>query len=78
LALKAPIPSGWDRALCQPEKDMDDLKKKGPADRSKINMHEVWEVDYWTKELGVSKDELQRVIAKVGNSTAAVRKELGR
>jgi hypothetical protein len=56
---------------------MDDLQKKGPADRSKVNMHEAWEVDYWTMELGVSKDELQRVVKKVGNSAAAVRKELG-
>jgi len=57
---------------------MDDLKKKGAADLSKINMHEAWEVDHWTKEFGVSKDELQRVVNKVGNSAAAVRKELGR
>jgi hypothetical protein len=56
---------------------MDDLKKKGPADRSKINMHEVWEVEHWTKEFGVSKGELQRVVDKVGNSADAVRKELG-
>ena len=57
---------------------MDDLKKKVAADRSKINMHEAWEVDHWTKEFGVSKDELQRVVNKVGNSAAAVRKELAR
>jgi predicted RNA-binding protein YlqC (UPF0109 family) len=57
---------------------MDDLRKRAAADRSKINLHEPWEVDHWTKELGVSKDELQKVIAKVGNSAAAVRKELGR
>ena len=56
---------------------MDDLMKKGTADRSKINMHEPWEVDHWTKELGVSKAELQKVVDKVGNSAAAVRKELG-
>jgi Protein of unknown function (DUF3606) len=56
---------------------MDDLTKKGPADRSKINLHEAWEVDYWTKELGASKSELQRVIWKVGNSAAAIRRELG-
>ena len=54
---------------------MDDLKK-GAADRRKINMHEAWEVDHWTKEFGVSKDELQN--NKVGNSAAAVRKELAR
>jgi hypothetical protein len=56
---------------------MDDLKKVGPADRSRINMSEPWEVDYWTKELGVSQGELRRIIAKVGTSTDAVRKELG-
>jgi hypothetical protein len=64
---------------CLPyEEPMDDLKKKGAADRSQINMNEAWEVDFWTHELGVSKDELQKVIKKVGNSAEAVRKELGR
>ena len=55
---------------------MDDLKNKGPQDRSKINMHEEYEVKYWTKELGVSKEKLQKAVDKVGNSAAAVRKEL--
>jgi 3-oxoacyl-[acyl-carrier-protein] synthase III len=56
---------------------MDNLTKKDQRDRSKINMHENFEVKYWIKELGVSKDELQRTVDKVGNSAAAVRKELG-
>jgi 3-oxoacyl-[acyl-carrier-protein] synthase III len=55
---------------------MDDLKNKGRQDRSKINMHEDYEVKYWTKELGVSKEKLQKAVDKVGNSAAAVRKEL--
>jgi hypothetical protein len=55
---------------------MDDLKKKGPQDRSKINMHEAYEVKYWTKELGVNKEQLQKLVDKVGNSAAAVREEL--
>jgi 3-oxoacyl-[acyl-carrier-protein] synthase III len=55
---------------------MDDLKKKGSQDRSKINMHEPHEVKYWTEELGVDKDQLQKLVDKVGNSAAAVRKEL--
>jgi Protein of unknown function (DUF3606) len=55
---------------------MDDLKKKGSQDRSKINMHEEHEVRYWTKELGVNKEQLQKLVDKVGNSAAAVRKEL--
>jgi len=56
---------------------MDDLKNKGPQDRSRISLSEAWEVDYWTDELGVSKGELEKIIAKVGNSASAVRKELG-
>src|SRR5258708_38497167 len=35
-------------------------KKKGADDRSKIDMNEAWEVDFWTHELAVSKDELQK------------------
>jgi len=47
-------------------------------DRSKINMHQPHEVKYWTHALKVSKEELQKAVDKVGNSAAAVRKELGR
>jgi Protein of unknown function (DUF3606) len=39
-------------------------------------MHEDYEVKYWIKELGVSKERLQQVVDKVGNSASAVRKEL--
>ena len=55
----------------------DDKTKRGQPDRSKINMSEDFEVKYWLKALGVSKSELQRAVEKVGNSAAAVRKELG-
>ena len=55
---------------------MDNLKIKGEQDRSKINMHEPHEVQYWTKHLGVSKEELRRAVDKVGNGAAAVRKQL--
>jgi len=46
-------------------------------DRSKINMHRSHEVKYWARALGVSKERLQELVDKVGNSAAAVRKELG-
>ena len=77
LGLETPYPMAGVVLRCG-RQIMDDLKKKGVADRSKINMDEDYEVKYWTKELGVSKDELQRAVDKVGNSAAAVRKELGR
>ncbi len=56
----------------------DNTKNRGQPDRSKINMHENYEVQYWTKHLGISRDELKRAVDKVGNSAAAIRKELGK
>jgi hypothetical protein len=55
----------------------DDKLKRSKPDRSKINMSEEYEVQYWTKHLNVSRDVLQRAVDKVSNSAAAVRKELG-
>jgi Protein of unknown function (DUF3606) len=55
----------------------DDLLDKGQRDRSHIAMGQSHEVQYWTKHLGVTKEELRRAVDKVGNSAAAVRKELG-
>lgn len=56
----------------------DDKSNVGQQDRNRINMNEDYEVRHWAKALGVSRDELERAIAKVGNSAAAVRKELGK
>lgn len=55
---------------------MDSLTKREQPDRSKINMRQTFEVKYWTHALGVSKEELKKAVNKVGNSAAAVRKEL--
>ena len=55
----------------------DDLLDKGQRDRGHISMGQPQEVHYWTKHLGITEDELQRTVDKVGNSAAAVRKELG-
>jgi hypothetical protein len=54
----------------------DKLTKRVQPDRSKINMEQDYEVKYWTHELGATRDELRRAVDKVGNSAAAVRKEL--
>lgn len=45
-------------------------------DRSKIMLDQEDEFKHWAKHLGVTKDELTRAVEKVGNSAAAVRKEL--
>jgi hypothetical protein len=55
---------------------MNGLTKKGAPDRSKINMHHPSEVKCWIHELGVSREQLQKLVDKVGNAAAAVKKEL--
>jgi hypothetical protein len=56
---------------------MDSLVKKGQPDRSRIHLSENDEVKYWTKHLGISREDLVKAVEKVGNSASAVRKELG-
>jgi Protein of unknown function (DUF3606) len=57
--------------------DMSGLTRKEAADRSKINMQQPHEIRYWRRHLGVSREDLQKAIDKVGNAAASVRKELG-
>ncbi|MDQ3052053.1 MAG: DUF3606 domain-containing protein [Bacteroidota bacterium] len=54
------------------------LKSKGPQDRSRISLSEKWEVNYWTESFGISKEELEQAVAKVGNSVVKVRKLLNK
>jgi Protein of unknown function (DUF3606) len=42
------------------------LTNKVPPLRNHIAMNEELEVKYWTKHLGVSQDELQRAVDKLG------------
>jgi len=56
----------------------DDLKNRGPQDRLRINVHEEHEVRYWTQELGVSREELERAVLAVGVMAAAVRTYLNK
>lgn len=56
----------------------DNLNDRGQQDRSRINVHEEWEVRHWTEALGVSKEQLERAVRDVGPSVSAVREHLGR
>lgn len=56
----------------------DDKSKKGPADRTRINIHEAYEVAYWTKELDCTKAELEACVGKVGVMVTNVRRCLGK
>jgi hypothetical protein len=56
----------------------DNLQKAGQQDRSRINVHEEWEVRHWTEALGVSREALEKAVAEVGASAEAVRQHLKR
>ena len=55
---------------------MNILTRKETADRSKIHVADATEIKCWAHKLGISMDELRIIVEKVGNSAAAVRKEL--
>jgi hypothetical protein len=55
---------------------MDDKSKTGSPDSKLINMNEDYEVQYWSKELGVSKEKLQEAVDAAGTSVAAVKEYL--
>ncbi|TDB33859.1 DUF3606 domain-containing protein [Stenotrophomonas sp. TEPEL] len=54
----------------------DDKKNTGSPDRDRINVHEDYELQYWTKALDVSADELRAAVEAVGPTAAAVREHL--
>jgi hypothetical protein len=56
----------------------DNLSNRGPQDRSRISLSEKWEVQYWTRELNVTEEQLQQAVKQAGNSAAAVRQHLAK
>ena len=54
----------------------DNLQKAGPQDRSRINIHEEWEVRYWTEALGVTREQLEKAVSEAGVMADAVREHL--
>lgn len=56
----------------------DDPTKKGPADRERINVHEPYEVEYWSKKFGCTPDQLRAAVRKVGVMAKDVEAELKR
>lgn len=54
----------------------DDTNIRGPRDRSRINTGQEHEVRYWTKELGVSEEQLRQAVQRVGSSADQVREHL--
>lgn len=44
----------------------DDLRNRGPRDRARVNVHEPWEVEYWTKKFGCTAAQLAQAVNVVG------------
>ncbi|EKO3405946.1 DUF3606 domain-containing protein [Vibrio fluvialis] len=55
----------------------DNLKRTQPEDPKKINLAQSWEVDYWTKALGVSEARLRQAVKAVGVMVSDVKIYLG-
>ena len=49
---------------------------KPPVIRNKIDLTDPNQVRAWKRRLGVSTDDLQKVVEKVGESISAVTKEI--
>ena len=56
----------------------DDTNNRGPQDRQRINVNEDYEVRWWTKELGVSQEQLRAAVAQAGVMADDVRAQLSR
>lgn len=51
---------------------------RGSIDASRVRLTEPFEVDYWTDRFGVSKDRLEKALAKVGPMVFDVERELAK
>ncbi len=56
----------------------DDLTKKGPADRNRVNVNEPWEVRYWCEKWSVTEQQLRDCVKRAGPMVADVRRCLGK
>ncbi len=44
----------------------DDKSKRGPADSTRVNMNEAYEVRYWTEKFGCTETQLRAAVTAVG------------
>lgn len=56
----------------------DDKNNRGPRDAERINVHEDYEIRYWTKKWGVTEAELRLAVNRVGVIAKDVAKALGK
>jgi hypothetical protein len=54
----------------------DNLKERGPRDRSRVDVNESWELRYWSDKFGVSHETLKGVVKEVGDRSEDVEREI--
>jgi hypothetical protein len=54
----------------------DDKSKTGSPDRDRINVHEAYEVQHWSKKFGVTPEQLKVAVTAAGTSAKAVEAHL--
>jgi hypothetical protein len=65
-------------ALPGGQRHNDPDRQTGKPEDSRINPDQAHEVDYWSRELGVSRDDLRRAIQQVGPMVKNVKQHLKR
>ena len=56
----------------------DDKSQTGPADDTRINVNQDYEVRYWSQTLGVTPEKLKELVDQNGVLVKDVRKALGK
>jgi len=56
----------------------DDLKNRGKQDDIRINVNQDWELRDWSKQLGVTPEQLKQAVRDVGPLASDVRRKLGK
>jgi hypothetical protein len=57
---------------------MDDKLILNRFETNRINVHEYFEVEYWSKKFGIKPDQLRRAVKEAGTSVNEVRQYLQR
>ena len=55
---------------------VEDAKTPGEPIRTRIDVDDPREVEYWTREFGVTEEHLRRLVAKYGASADALRRAM--
>jgi hypothetical protein len=55
---------------------MADSRDRGPEDGRYVNVHQDYEVRYWTERFGVTAERLKAAVEKVGTYVPSVEQEL--